>query len=89
MTQSICSQCGADIDGTGIRHRGRLFCSDDCYETFEEEFLTKGEPGVHELDEDLDEDLAFDEDDLDEDEDELDEEDLDKDDDFSIDDDDN
>ena len=82
MTQSICSQCGADIDGTGIRHRGRLFCSDDCCESFEEEFLTKGEPGVHELDEDLDEDLDFDEDDLDEDE-------LEEDDDFSIDDDDN
>jgi hypothetical protein len=82
MTQSICSQCGADIDGTGIRHRGRLFCSDDCYETFEEEFLTKGEPEVHELDEDLDEDLDFDEDDLDEDE-------LEEDNDFSIDDDDN
>lgn len=82
MTQSICSQCGADIDGTGIRHRGRLFCSDECCETYEEEFLTKGEPGLHELDEDLDEDLDFDEDELDEDE-------LDEDDDFDVDDDDN
>ncbi len=83
MSQGICSQCGADIDGTAIRHRGRLFCSDECCETHEEEFLTKGEPGLDELDEELDEDLDFDEDELE------DEELEDDDDDFDIDDDDN
>jgi hypothetical protein len=68
MSQGICSQCGADIDGPNIRHRGRLFCSDDCCETFEEEFLTKGEPGRDELDVDLGLDVDFDEDDLDDEE---------------------
>jgi hypothetical protein len=81
MSQSICSQCGADIDGTGIRHRGRLFCSDECCETYEEEFLTKGEPGLDELDGDLDEELEFDEDDLEDEE-------LEEDDDFDVDEDD-
>lgn len=81
MSQGICAQCGMDIDGTGIRHRGRLFCGDECCETYEEEFLTKGEPGLHELDDDLDEDLDFDED-------ELEDEDLEDDDDIGIDEDD-
>jgi hypothetical protein len=64
MSQGICSQCGADIDGTSIRHRRRLFCSDECCETFEEEFLTKGVPGRDELDAEPGVDVDFDEDDL-------------------------
>jgi len=67
MQQPYCAQCGGEVDGEGIRHRGRLFCSDECCEEFEEDFLTRGEPGVEELDGDDDDD--FDEDDLDIDED--------------------
>ena len=46
----ICFQCGIEIEeGTGIRHRSRLFCSDECCNQFEEEFAAAGEPGVAEL----------------------------------------
>ena len=66
----ICFQCGIEIEeGTGIRHRSRLFCSDECCDQFEEEFAAAGEPGVAELEtEELlagDLDLDLDEIDLD------------------------
>jgi len=75
----ICFQCGIEIEeGTGIRHRSRLFCSDQCCDRFEEEFAAAGEPGIAELETeellaggldleeiDLDADFAEESDDLD------------------------
>jgi hypothetical protein len=77
MSRGICSQCGSEIEGTSIKHRSRLFCSDECCETFEEEFLTKGEPGMDELeDEELDdEEFEFDDEEFDDEEFDEDEED--------------
>ena len=63
MELLTCTQCGAEIDGEGIRHRRRLFCSDECCETFEDGFLDHGGPDAEDLAEEDDDDL-FDEDDL-------------------------
>lgn len=66
MDPRTCDHCGQEIeDGDGIRHRRRLFCSDECCEAFEDEFLTSGEPDEVDLDEDLDELDPLDDDDLD------------------------
>ncbi len=45
-----CDYCGAAIEVDGIRHRQRLFCSDECCEAFEDELLEHGEPDAAELD---------------------------------------
>jgi len=46
----MCFQCRIEIEeGTGIRHRSRLLCSDECCDQFEEEFAAAGEPGIAEL----------------------------------------
>lgn len=57
MDFSVCSQCGIEIEGKGIHFRDRVFCSDECCEEFEEEFVTRGEPDIDDLDEDLTEDF--------------------------------
>jgi hypothetical protein len=62
MEFSVCSQCGSEIEGKGIHFRDRSFCSDECCDEFEEEFVASGEPDLDELEEDIDED--FDDDDL-------------------------
>ena len=49
MELLTCTYCGAEIEGEGIRHRRRLFCSDECCEAFEDEFLDHGglpDPGT-------------------------------------------
>ena len=84
MSQGICSQCGGDIEGAGIKHRARVFCSDECCETFEEAFLTKGAPALDDLG---DEELELDDEEIDLEDDEFEDEDL-EDDDLESDDDD-
>ncbi len=44
-----CDYCGAAIEGDGIRHRQRVFCSDECCEALEDELLDHGEPDATEL----------------------------------------
>ncbi len=44
-----CTHCGAAFEGEGIRHRRRLFCGDECCETFEEGFLSHGGPDEEDL----------------------------------------
>ncbi len=57
-----CTRCGAAIEGDGIRHRRRLFCSDECCETFEDGFLNRGGPDAKDLEADSTEDVeVFDE----------------------------
>ena len=77
MEVVTCTRCGAVVDGEGIRHRRRLFCSDECCEEFEDQFLDHGEPddvdledddpggdGLYEEDDDLyDDDTPLDDDD--------------------------
>ena len=62
MELLTCTQCGAEIEGEGIRYRRRLFCSDECCETFEEGFLNHGGPDAEDLEAEAEE--LFDEDDL-------------------------
>ncbi len=47
---SVCTQCGAEIEESGIHFRGYVFCSDACCEEYETEFQDKDEPGIDELD---------------------------------------
>jgi hypothetical protein len=65
-----CFQCGADIDGEGIEHRGKVFCSDECCEEFEDELTVNGAPDLDELEDEeaYDEEDDFDDDDFDEEE---------------------
>lgn len=62
----VCTQCGAEIEDSGIQFRGQVFCSDECCEEYETDFQAKDEPEIDELDPDDDEIEALDED-LDED----------------------
>lgn len=52
MEPRICDQCGQEIEEGGIRHRRRLFCSDECCEEFEDAFMSNGEPDDLDLDDD-------------------------------------
>jgi hypothetical protein len=66
MEPRTCDQCGQAFEHEGIRHRRRLFCSDECCEAFEDEFMVIGEPDSLDLDEELDDiDPLDDADDLD------------------------
>ena len=47
---SVCTQCGAEIEDSGIQFRGHVFCSDPCCEEYENDFQEKDEPGIDELD---------------------------------------
>lgn len=69
MKPMMCAQCGSEIEGKPVTFRGRWFCSDDCCETFDQDFALKGEPGADDLDDELEADFEddFDEDDFDED----------------------
>ncbi len=53
MKPGECAQCGAEFEGPGIIHRGRFFCSDECCESWEDEFARNGEPEPDELDDEL------------------------------------
>jgi len=66
----ICAYCGGELGETEIRHRRRLFCSDECCEAFEDSFLVRGEPDPTDLAEGevVDDDLDLDAEDLDDDE---------------------
>jgi len=77
-----CTQCGAEIEETGIQYRGKVFCSDDCCEQYEQEFQDKDEPVLDELDGD-DEEVEISDEDLDY-QDDDDEDDMLDDDDFDI-----
>ena len=44
-----CNQCGALVEGAGIRHRRRLFCGDECCEEFEDRIVDHVEPDAVEL----------------------------------------
>ncbi len=60
MSQAFCSHCGGEIEGVGIRHRGHLFCGDECCDSFEAEFVSRGVPGADELaDDDFEDDEEF------------------------------
>jgi len=75
MEPVICDYCGAEVEGGGIRHRRRMFCCDECCESYEDELIAHGEPDPEDLADavdplDLGDDLGDDlEDDLEEDED--------------------
>jgi len=45
------------VENEGIRHRRRLFCSDECCEAFEDRFMENGEPDDLDLDDPLDDSL--------------------------------
>ncbi len=49
MDQETCAHCGGAVADGGIRHRQRMFCSDDCCEAFEDELLDTGEPAPEDL----------------------------------------
>jgi len=56
MEFTCCAQCGLEIEGKGIQFRGRTFCSDECCEEFEADFVDNDEPDPADLaDDDLDE----------------------------------
>jgi hypothetical protein len=44
MALRLCAQCGIEITAPEIRHRRRVFCSDECCEAFEDVFLIRGGP---------------------------------------------
>jgi len=69
MKPMLCAQCGSEIEVRPIAYHGRMFCSDECCETFDQDFALKGGPGDDDLDDDLEADYEddFDEDDFDED----------------------
>ncbi|MCP4292915.1 MAG: hypothetical protein GY780_13905 [bacterium] len=60
-----CTECGAEIEETGVQYRGLSFCSDDCCEEYEQKQLDSDEPDLEDLDdeeddlENLDEDLGY------------------------------
>ena len=62
---SVCTQCGAEIEESGIQFRGHMFCSDECCEEYELEFQEKDEPEIEDFDpddediEDFDDDLGY------------------------------
>ena len=62
MDCSVCTQCGIEIEGKGIHYRDQVFCSDECCEEFDEEFVSSGEPDLKDLEEEVDPD--FDDEDL-------------------------
>jgi hypothetical protein len=47
---SQCTQCGVEIESSGIQFHGHIFCSDECCEEYDKDFLDKEEPGLDELD---------------------------------------
>ncbi len=54
MDPQPCAYCGGLVEDQGIRHRRKLFCSDECCEAFEDEFMRRGEPDPVDLDEPFD-----------------------------------
>ena len=52
MEPLTCTRCGVVIEGEGIRHRRRLFCGDECCESFEDGFLNHGGPAAEDLEAD-------------------------------------
>jgi hypothetical protein len=68
MEPKVCTYCGAEITDQGIEFRRQLFCSDECCETWEDEFLDKGVPDLVDLEgDDLEDDEFLDDVDLDDD----------------------
>jgi len=57
MEPRPCDHCGTVVENEGIRHRRRLFCSDECCEAFEDRFMENGEPDDLDLDDPLDDSL--------------------------------
>ncbi len=61
----VCTQCGAEIEESGIQFRGLTFCSDECCEEYEKDYQENEEPVIDELETDepseesLDEDLGY------------------------------
>jgi hypothetical protein len=49
MDPEICEYCGGTLQDPAIRHRQRVFCSDDCCEAFEDELVQNGEPAAEDL----------------------------------------
>ena len=49
MDFKSCSQCGKEIEGTGILFRDRTFCGDECCDEFEEELSAKDAPSLEDL----------------------------------------
>ncbi|RKZ10408.1 hypothetical protein DRQ50_14465 [bacterium] len=45
----ICNHCGVLVEGTGIQHRRRLFCGDECCEKFENVIRDHVGPGPVDL----------------------------------------
>ena len=49
MEPPICDRCGTVVEGSCIRHRRRVFCSDECCEAYEDQFMVCGEPDPADL----------------------------------------
>ncbi len=60
----VCTQCGVEIEESGIQLRGKYFCSDECCEKNEEAFLDKDEPVFDELAADDEEEIEITDEDL-------------------------
>ena len=67
MDVKVCRQCGAEIDGEGITYRDLVFCSDECCDEFEDQFVDEEEPDLANLNDDdiTPDDLGYRDDDLD------------------------
>lgn len=68
MASNECAQCGATIEGKGIRYRDRTFCGDECLDEFEASFAGRDDLDPDEFDAGFDDDIDFVEDDVDGDE---------------------
>jgi hypothetical protein len=65
MKPNRCAQCGAEIEGKGVRFRSRDFCDDDCLDEFGAQVANREGSTGGDLEEDDDSssgDLEIDED---------------------------
>ncbi|MFH1843174.1 MAG: hypothetical protein ABIF77_08190 [bacterium] len=53
MSVVHCTWCGAEITEEGVGYKGRLFCSDECCEQYQDDLEKNGEPNPEELEQDF------------------------------------
>ncbi len=54
MDFKVCSQCGKEVEDSGVMFRGKVFCSDGCCDEHEEEFSSSDIPTMKDLSEEED-----------------------------------